>query len=69
MARHTVKVVANASPKVINTGSGPIIVQIKGKVEANSEVVALLAKHFNVPPTRVRVVGGQVTAQKTVEVS
>jgi uncharacterized protein YggU (UPF0235/DUF167 family) len=67
----TVKVKPNARRSVLEAlEDGTWLAQLKSPVDgkANAELVALVAEHFNVPKSRVRIAHGAGGRTKRVEI-
>ena len=66
----SVKVQPRSSrPGVEETGPGEFKVRVKAapdKGRANAEVIELLAEHFDVPPSRIKIVRGEIARTKTI---
>lgn len=57
--------------EVLENGDGTLTVYVKSPAienRANKEAIELLAKHFNVPKTRVKLIKGETSRQKVFEV-
>ena len=71
--RITVKVIPRAKKnRVVETGAGKFKVHltappVEGK--ANAALIECLAEHFNVKKRQVRIVRGEKTREKVVEIS
>jgi uncharacterized protein (TIGR00251 family) len=68
--RLSVKVQPRSSrPGVEETGRGEFKVRVKAapdKGRANAEVIELLAEHFDVPPSRIKIVRGEISRTKII---
>ena len=56
--------------KIIQTDTDKLTVFLRAKPhdgEANTALIKLLSKHFNVPKTTITIVRGQNSHQKTIE--
>ena len=67
-----IRVVTNASKEEVVQESNYLKVKVKAKPnggEANKAVVKVLAKHFNVRESKVKIIRGLKSRKKTVEIS
>ena len=74
MVRLTVLLKPNSRHRqeVIENGDGTLTVYTKSPAienRANKEAIELLAKHFNVPKTRVKLIKGETSRQKVFAIS
>lgn len=56
--------------KITETDAGDLVVYLRAKPhdgEANTELIKLLAKHFDVPKTSIKVVRGAHSRHKVIE--
>lgn len=71
MNRYTVTVKPGSSQeKILTTAPGELTVYLRAKAhdgEANAALVKLLAKHFDVPKTTIRIVRGATSRTKIME--
>jgi uncharacterized protein (TIGR00251 family) len=70
--RFNLKVIPNASRSEVTVeANGDLKVKVQAPPEndrANRATIQLLAKHFKVPKNRIKIVAGQKSHQKIVEV-
>ncbi|MDR1366911.1 MAG: DUF167 domain-containing protein [Puniceicoccales bacterium] len=70
--RLSLKVIPNAArSEIIVEENGDLKVKVQAPPEdgkANKAVIQLLAKHFRVPKNRIRIIAGQKSSQKIIEV-
>jgi uncharacterized protein (TIGR00251 family) len=67
-----VKVKPNSRTEEVSQGNDSFIVRVKEaprEGKANQSVVELLAEHFGVPKSRVRIVSGFGSRSKVIEVA
>lgn len=71
MNRYTVTVKPGSSQEKILTASpGELTVYLRAKAhdgEANAALIKLLAKHFDVPKTTIKLIRGATSRVKTIE--
>ena len=68
--RISVKVKPNSRIEEVTQDNEVYLVKVKDppkEGKANRSVIRLLAKHFKVPPSSVRIVGGATSRNKTIE--
>ena len=56
--------------KIIETAPGEFTVYLRAKPhdgEANTALIKLLSKHFNVPKTSIKIIRGMNSRNKTIE--
>ena len=66
-----VKVIANSSRQEVKEAGGVLKVHLKSvpmKGKANEELLGILAKHFNVKKNHVRILRGQTSKIKEIEI-
>ncbi len=71
MKRITIKVIPNSKKNEVNTtGESPIVRVTAPPVggKANKAVIAVLAKHFNVKKRSIRIVQGEKSRNKVIEI-
>ncbi|MDR1590381.1 MAG: DUF167 domain-containing protein [Puniceicoccales bacterium] len=70
--RFNLKVTPNASRSEVTVEvNGDLKIKVQAPPEdgkANKAAILLLAKHFNVPKNRIKIVAGQKSQQKVIEV-
>jgi uncharacterized protein (TIGR00251 family) len=70
--RFNLKVIPNASrTEIIAKENGDLKIKVQAPPEdgrANKAVIQLLAKHFNVPKNRIKIIAGEKSQQKIIEV-
>ena len=60
----------SSQEKIIETAPGELIVYLRAKAhdgEANDALIKLLSKHFKVPKTTIKILRGQKSRQKLIE--
>ena len=60
----------SSQEKIIETATGELTVYLRAKPhdgEANDALIKLLSKHFKVAKTTIRIISGQKSRQKIVE--
>lgn len=71
MPRYNITVKPGSSQeKVVEVGPGELVVYLRAKPhdgEANTALVKLLAKHFKVPKTTIKILRGAKSRTKLVE--
>lgn len=69
--RYQITVKPNSSQeKIVKTGDDELTVYLRAKPhdgEANKALIKLLAKHFDVPKTSIKIIRGTNSRVKTVE--
>ena len=61
----------SSQEKIVECSDGELIVYLRAKPhdgEANTALIKLLAKHFDVPKTSIKITRGQKSRIKTVEI-
>jgi len=61
----------SSQEKIVEGSDGELIVYLRAKPhdgEANTALIKLLAKHFDVPKTSIKITRGQKSRIKTVEI-
>ncbi|MDR1434839.1 MAG: DUF167 domain-containing protein [Puniceicoccales bacterium] len=70
--RLSIKVIPNASKsEIISSGEGEWKIKIQMPPEggkANRALIQLLAKHFHLPKNRIKIVAGEKSHQKIIEI-
>ena len=70
--KYTIKVKTNAKENIVEEASGgELRVRVKAPPQegrANEAVIETLAKHFDVPKSRVSIVGGRTSKRKIVSI-
>ena len=71
MAKYIITVKPGSSQeKIIESTSGELIVYLRAKPhdgEANTALIKLLSKHFDIPKTSINITRGQKSRVKTIE--
>ena len=71
MSKYLVTVKPGSSQeKIVTTGENELTVYLRAKPhdgEANTALIKLLSKHFNVPKTTINIVRGSKSKIKTIE--
>ena len=60
----------SSQEKIIESTSGELIVYLRAKPhdgEANTALIKLLSKHFDIPKTSINITRGQKSRVKTIE--
>ena len=69
------KILVNLKPgssqeKIVQTGDDEYIIYLRAKPhddEANTALIKLLSKHFNIPKTTIKITRGLKSRSKTIE--
>ncbi len=71
MAKYIITVKPGSSQeKIVESTSGELIVYLRAKPhdgEANTALIKLLSKHFDIPKTSINITRGQKSRIKTIE--
>ncbi|MBQ2623088.1 DUF167 domain-containing protein [Candidatus Saccharibacteria bacterium] len=71
MAKYIITVKPGSSQeKIVESTSGELIVYLRAKPhdgEANTALIKLLSKHFDIPKTSINITRGQKSRVKTIE--
>lgn len=72
MSSYNIKVIPNARKNSVTEEAGRLKVHVNAPAvdgKANEAVIEILAKHFGVRKSAVKILKGQLSREKTVEVS
>lgn len=71
MSRYTILVKPGSSQeKIVESAQGELVVYLRAKPhdgEANDALIKLLAKHFDVPKTTIKIIRGDKNRNKIIE--
>ena len=71
MAKYIITIKPGSSQeKIVESTSGELIVYLRAKPhngEANTALIKLLSKHFDIPKTSINITRGQKSRVKTIE--